>query len=310
MSSPDLRMGNAEWAMLAVLSLLWGGSFVLMEMALASFSPLAMAAIRVTLGAIVLTAMVAASGLRLPRGPMMWGRIFLFAAVSNAVPFTLIGLGQREVDAGTSAILVAVTPLMAAVLAHLLTRDEKLSVPKIVGLVVGFLGVAVLVGPEALIAGQSDAVIVGELMILAAAFCYAVSTIAARWFKGEAPIVTGAAMLLGSTILTLPIAAAVDLPFMAPPTARALAAVMALGVFSTGLAYILYFRILKRAGGTNVVLVTFLNPVTAMLLAALFLGEAVTLEKTLGFGLVLAGLAIVDGRLQRRLASLPIRNPR
>jgi drug/metabolite transporter (DMT)-like permease len=216
-------------------------------------------------------------------------------ALNNLIPFSLIFWGQTAITGGLASILNATTPLFAVVLAHWLTRDERITGGRLVGLALGIGGVAVLIGPEAL---QGVGLhLLAQIAVLGAALSYAFAGIYGRRFKGQSPLVTAAGQVSATTVMVLPVALALDQPWTGPsPGLATWAAIIGLALLSTALAYILYFRILASAGATNLLLVTFLIPVSALLLGAAVLGERIDLEQVLGMILIGLGLAAIDGR--------------
>ncbi len=290
-------MRPREWGMLLLLSIIWGGSFFFVEVALRSFQPFALVFLRVAIAALILTAVVYAGGKRLPSAARTWIGFALLGAINNAIPFSLIAWGQTRIDSGIASILNATTPIFAVLLAHFLTRDERLTLNKLCGVVVGFLGVFVLIQPQ-LKNGFSWQGL-GQAAVLVAAICYSLAGIYAKRFKTLSPVVTSAGMLICSSILMLPLAVpagAFDFNRLLFETA---AAVAGLAIISTAAAYLLYFRILSSAGATNVLLVTFLIPVSAIILGVGILGEVLQLNDLLGMACIFIGLAIIDGRVIR-----------
>lgn len=222
--------------------------------------------------------------------------------LNNAIPFTLIVWGQAHIASGVASILNATTPLFTVVAAHFLTRDEKMNGGRLVGVVAGLLGVIVMIGGEALRSLSVN--IVAELACIAAAFSYALAGIFGRRFRplGVDPLATATGQVTASSMMLLPLEAIVDKPWtLALPSGAAVLALIGVAIFSTALGYVLYFRILATAGATNLLLVTFLIPVSAILLGALALGETLALRSMLGMALIGAGLAAIDGRPWRRL---------
>ena len=220
--------------------------------------------------------------------------------LNNVVPFSLIFWGQTAIPSGLASILNATTPLWTALLAHALVPGERLTVSKLAGVAVGLAGVAVLIGPQAL-SGLEGATL-AMLAIVGAALSYALSAIYARRFRSTPPLVTAAGQLTASTLMMIPLALAVDQPWtLAMPSPGVMGAVLGLALVSTAFAYLLYFRILAGAGATNAALVTFLVPVSAILLGALFLDERLAPRAFAGMALILAGLVAIDGRAATRL---------
>jgi drug/metabolite transporter (DMT)-like permease len=285
------------WIMLLSLSVLWGGSFFFAKVAIGSLGPFTVVFGRVALAALALNLL---SPLR--RGAP-WGVYFAMGALNNVVPFALIFWGQTQIASGLASILNATTPLFTVLVAHVLTDDEKMTGDKTAALLAGLAGVAVLIDPSRLV--ESSAGVWGQLACLGAALSYAFAGIYGRRFRtmGISPLDAAAGQVTASSVLILPIMLVVEqpwlLPAMPPPTVWA--ALAGLALLSTALAYVLYFRILAAAGATNLLLVTFLIPVTSILLGAVFLHERLEPRHFAGMALIGAGLAAIDGRIARFL---------
>jgi drug/metabolite transporter (DMT)-like permease len=290
-------MSGRVWLLLITLSVLWGGSFFFSEVALAELGPLTVVLGRVGFAALALIGLVYLTGHRLPSGWGLWGAFLVMGALNNLIPFSLIVWGQVTIDSGLAAILNATTPLFAVLLAHVLTRDERLTRGRVAGVLLGLAGVAVLVGPRVL--GELGAEGLAQLAVLGAAFSYGCAGIYGRRFQGLPPVVAAAGMVTCSAVLTLPLALVVERPWQASPGALTWAAVLGLAFLSTALAYVIYFRILASAGATNLLLVTFLIPVSALFLGVVVLGERPDAAAFAGLALIFAGLAAVDGRVFR-----------
>jgi drug/metabolite transporter (DMT)-like permease len=294
-------MNAGAWAMLLTLSVLWGGSFFFQGVAVRELAPLAVVAARVGLAALALWALVLALGIRVPRLPGLWPAFLAMGLLNNAIPFTLIVWGQQHVASGLAAILNATTPLFTVLVAHAFTAEEKLTRAKLLGVALGFAGVAVMLGGAAL-QGLGDS-LPGQIACLAAALTYAFAGVYGRRFArmGVPPLVTAAGQVTGSSLVMIPLALVFAWP-AAVPGAGTLGALVGLALLSTALAYVLYFRILAAAGATNLLLVTFLIPVTAIWLGIAFLGETLAARHLLGMALIGAGLAAMDGRIARALS--------
>ncbi|HEX5796704.1 MAG TPA: DMT family transporter [Geminicoccaceae bacterium] len=289
------RMGLAEWLLLVALSVLWGGSFFFAEVALAELPPFTVVLARVSLAAVALVAMVLASRQPVPRSLRLGGAFVMMGALNNLIPFSLIVWGQTAIASGLAAILNATTPLFTVLLAHLLTRDERMSPGRLCGVVLGFAGVALMVGPAAL--QGLGAAVTAQLACLAAALSYALAGILGRGFRGVPPLITAAGQISASTLLILPLALLADRPWtLPPPGPQAWGALIALALLSTALAYVIYFRILAAAGVTNLLLVTFLIPVSALVLGIVILGERLAPGHLAGMTLIAFGLAAIDSR--------------
>ena len=287
------------WSLLILLSILWGGSFFFVEIALRGLEPLSIVFGRVSIAALALLAYVYLSGQRMAWDMKSWRQFFVMGGLNNLIPFSLIVWGQSHIDSSLASILNATTPLFTVALAHVLTTDEKISLNKGLGIVFGIIGVAVLIGPGAL--DGLDGRAWGKIAILGAAISYAFAGIYGRRLSRHSPSVAAAGMLIGSSAMLLPLALIFESPLEASPGAAVWASIMAIALLSTSLAYLLYFHILAKAGATNLLLVTFLIPVSALLLGIAVLGEQLSSHALIGMGLIFAGLAAVDGRLFRRL---------
>ena len=291
-------MGAREWGLLIALSLVWGGSFFFVEVALDDIPPLTLVLGRVGLAALCLWLFLAVSG-RLPRLDLkLCGAFLVMGALNNALPFTLIVWGQVHIASALASILNAATPVFTVLLAHLLTRDERLTPAKALGVAAGFAGVVVMIGRGAL--SGLGAAVLAQLAVLGATVSYAFAGIYGRRFRGLPSEVTAAGQLGASTLLIAPLALFIDRPWeLAMPTTTSWGALIALAVLSTALAYLLYFRILRTAGATNLLLVTFLVPVSAILLGVGILDERLGPGQIAGMLLITLGLLVIDRRLLR-----------
>lgn len=299
-----LAMSGRDWALLVLLAGVWGGSFFFNAVAVAELPPLTVVAVRVLLAALALQIVLAARGQRLPLRGQVVAAFLVMGVLNNAIPFTLIVWGQTHIASGLAAILNATTPLFTVLVAHWFTRDERATGLRLGGVALGFAGVVVMIGPAAL-AGLGDSVAAQVACLLAAA-SYAVSGVYGRRFArlGVAPMATATGMLTASALVLVPLALLVDRPLALPaPSLSAVGALLAVALVSTAFAYILYFKLLASAGATNLLLVTFLVPVSAILLGVLILGETLAVKHLLGMALIGLGLAAIDGRLPRSLAA-------
>lgn len=299
MSRPSPRLAPQDWALLLALSLLWGASYFFSKVAVGELPPLTVVGVRVLAAAAALLFVCRLLGVALPLG--RWRDFLGMGAINNVVPFALIFWAQTEIASGLASILNATTPFFTALLAHGLTRDERLTPSKVFGIGIGVAGVAVLVGLEALEGVGTS--ILPELACLAAAVSYAFAGIfARRRLKDVPPLAAAAGQLTASTAIALPIVALVDRPWtLAMPEAGTIGALLGLALLSTALGYAIYFRILARAGATNILLVTLLIPPSAVLLGVLILGERLEPHHLLGFTAIALGLAAIDGRVFGRL---------
>lgn len=290
-----LTMAPTDWLLLVALSILWGGSFFFAKIAVAELPPLTVALGRVALAAASLALVARITGIALPGTVSQWLPFVPMGLLNNVLPFSLIFWGQTRIPSGLAAILNATTPLFTVLVAHLATADEKLNAGRVAGLLFGFAGVIVMIGPDALHALDRD--VTAQLACLAAALSYAFAGVYGRRFRGEPSLRVATGQLVASSVLLLPVVALVDQPWTVPlPSIRTAGALVALAVLSTALAYVIFFRILGRAGATGISLVTFLIPISAILLGTLILGEQLAVRQFVGMIAITLGLAAIDGR--------------
>ncbi|KAA5604182.1 DMT family transporter [Roseospira marina] len=301
-------MGVREWSLLLSLSCLWGGSFFLVGVAVREVPPLTIVAARVGLAAPVLWLAVAALGRPIPRDPSVWLAFAVMGVLNNVIPFSLIVWGQTQIPSGLASILNASTPLFAVFVAGALLADERFTLARILGVAIGFVGVALLIGVDALDIGELP--VLPQVAVLGAAVSYAFAGVFGRRFRAWRvdPLVTAAGQVTASGAVMAGLAMALDRPWTLPmPGLEIVAALVCLAVLCTALAYGLYFRILETAGATNVLLVTFLVPVTAILLGVFVLDETLRASHLGGMALIGVGLLVMDGRawtaVRRRLRS-------
>ncbi|MEZ8284792.1 ABC transporter permease [Vibrio splendidus] len=300
-STINISMNARVWAMLILLSMLWGGSFFFVGVVVTDLPPLTIVALRVGIAAITLWIIALMIGLRPPKELRVWGAFLGMGLLNNVVPFALIVWGQTQIASGLASILNAATPIFAVVVAGILLSDERVTPLKLVGVGIGFVGVVVMIGLPALSGGGS---LIAQLAIIAAALSYAFSGVYGRRFKamGINPIITAAGQVTASTMVLTPVALMVDGPLdVVAMSGDTWAAIAGLAVLSTAVAYVLYFKILELAGATNVLLVTLLVPVSAILLGSLFLNESLEVIHFVGMLLIAIGLSAIDGRLWRRI---------
>lgn len=307
MTKPSIQktMTASDWALLLLLSLIWGGSFLFIGVAVKELPPLTIVASRVALAAIALLLAIGFTGVEMPRERKIWMAFFGMGILNNVIPFCLIVWGQQHIASGLASILNATTPLFTVIVAHFLTADERLTGRKLAGVIVGFLGVAVMIGGAAFDAWGTN--VAAQLAVLGAAVSYAFSGVFGRRFKamGISPMATAAGQISASSMILLPLAFLADRPWTLPmPSTGTIVSLAALALLSTAFAYIIFFRLLGRAGATNAGLVTFLIPVSAILLGVLILDETLEPRHFMGMGLIAAGLILLDGRLPAAIAGL------
>ena len=306
MMASELRMGRSEWLLLFGLAAIWGSSFPFYKIMVAQMPPMTIALGRTAIAALALNLVLRARGERIAatRRDAFW---FLICGVlNNALPFSLIAFGEIRLSAGLASILNATTPIFGILVAHMLTENERLTGPRLAGVLLGFGGVAVLLGPGLFSSGAgSGARLLAEAACLSSAVAYAFGGVFSRRLAGHSALRIATGQVTASTLVMIPLAIVFDRPWTLPmPGAAALLSLAAIGLACTALAYVMYFRIMRVAGATNMLLVTLLVPVSALILAALLLGETLRPNAFAGMALIALGLAAIDGRMLRRVRML------
>jgi drug/metabolite transporter (DMT)-like permease len=297
-----MKMDAFDWVMLITLATVWGGSFLFNAILVAELPVITIVAIRVTVAALALWGFVRVTGRKIPTSPQVWGALLILGVLNNAIPFSLIVQGQTQITSGLASILNATTPLFTILVAGFFLTDERFSVLRVLGVVVGFSGVILMVGPEALSSLGDD--FWAQLCALGAALSYGFASVFGRRFRELRvdPVMVATGQVTMSSLVLWPIALWIDGPQdIMGLSFNAAASMFGLAVLCTSFAYILYFRILERAGATNISLVTFLVPISAIILGVLVLGERIFIKEIMGMTLIGMGLAIIDGRLFQRL---------
>lgn len=305
-----LRQGPAEWGLLVTLVALWGSSFLLVRLALDSFTPVTVTAGRLLIGAGVLLLLFVLTRRRPPRSLRVWLFFVVMALLGNALPFFLIAWGQRAIPSGLTGILMAVMPLVVLLLAHFLVAGERLTPRRLAGFALGFIGVIVLTGPEARAAlvGR-EASFTAQLAVLGAALCYGVAAIVARRGPMLHPVVTAGAVLsiagivVGAFLLVASLRHGAPGVLHAPVAITPALALLALGALSTGLATVVYFSLVARAGPTFLSLINYLIPVWAVVLGSIVLDERLPARAFAALALILAGVVLARWQFGGRRGS-------
>ena len=295
-----------DWALLLALSLLWGGSFFLIDVIVLELPPLTIVTLRVGIAAIVLWTVLLIKGYEVPKSFKLWRAFFMLGLLNNVMPFSLIVWGQNYIGAGLAAIINASTPLFTVLIAGAFLVDEHMTLQKVIGVLMGLFGVGVLIGADAFaeFVFNMSRTTLAQLAIVVAAVCYGCASVFGRRFKslGVSPFSTAVGQVTAATMMLLPMSYIVERPDqLANPSLVTWLAIACLGVFCTALGYLLYFRILSSSGATNVVLVTFLVPVTAAFLGWTLLSEQLHGRYFIGMVLIGIGLVAIDGRPWEKL---------
>jgi drug/metabolite transporter (DMT)-like permease len=301
MTANDNRIDARDWSLLGLLSVLWGGSFFFNGVVLRELPPLTLVLLRVALASIILLPLLWAYGIRFPKGFLGWKPFFAIGLLNNVLPFSLIVVGQTTIPSGLASILNATTPLFTVVVMAA-AGEEKLQVRRIAGVIVGLIGVVILRGWSFDGGGYWSGQGIGILLCLAGAFSYGLSALLARrLLSNSPPLGTATFQLLASSAMMMVVAGVFEQPWQLPmPGVTTWLAVIGLAALSTALAYIVFFQILRRSGATNVMLVTLLIPVTAIVLGYLVLGEQISSREIAGALVIGSALLLIDGRVLER----------
>lgn len=299
-ASTAARSGHlTDLACLLVLATLWGGSYSFIKLGVETIPPITLIAARTLIAGAILIVVIRWRGLSLPRDPVIWQRFLIQACLNSAVPFTLIAWAETSVDAGLAVILNAGSPIFAFLISLLLFRTEAAAGRKLIGVVAGLLGVCLIVGMEALSGFGRE--LWAQLALVAAAACYGGAALFGRNFKGLDPIMPACGSLICGAVILIPFSLIIDRPWTLAPSATSIQALLALSVFSTALAFILYFRLIDRIGTVGTTSVAYLRVPTGVAIGVLFLGERLSPTAWAGLALVILGVfaMTLPGRKQK-----------
>lgn len=284
-----------EYILLVLVATLWAGSYIWVKIGLQSIPPLTLMAGRIVIAAVALSLVLRWRGLDIPIGRGTWRRYSVQGFLATVLPFSLVAWGQQWVDAGPTAILNSLAPVFVFLITWLVTRHEPATPLKLAGVVLGIVGVTVVIGVDALrgLGGH----LLPQLAIVLSSLCYAFGTVNSRHFARDDPMVSAAGALIGASAIIVPAALVIEQPLWSRPSLEGVMAMVMLGLVSTGIGYILYFRLARTLGTIGMTSQSYLRAPIGVLLAALLLGEAVTASMLLGMALVIAGVAAMT--LQR-----------
>lgn len=290
-----------------MLAFLWGSSFTLIKVALDTVPPATIVLGRLILGAALLLLFVKIRGLSLPTAPLLWAAFAVQGFLQSALPFTLISWGEKHIDSGLAGLLNSTPPLFAFLITFFILREGDAPLRKFIGVVIGFLGVLVTLGPD-IISGATESVW-GQVAVTCSSISYAVAAIYARRFSDQPVLLTAACSMTMAMLLMLPLSLTIDQPWTLAPSVEAVWSIAALGVLSTALAMLIYFRLVKTLGAVGVTSGSYLRAGFSVLLGAIFLGEQITLSLAAGLVLILLSVAIVTGQIKLPFAERKIENP-
>ncbi len=296
----EIAVTTSKWLLLAAVVVLWGSSFALIKVAVATVTPLWVMALRLVIGAGTLAATLFLLRRGLPRDRSLWLAFAAVAIFGNVVPFFLISWGVQHIPSGLSGILMAVMPLAVAALAHFFLADERLTARKAAGFLCGFAGVVVVISPQRLLGLEVKGIAFwGEIAVTGASLCYAASSIVSRRAVAAGALEMATAALLIAGAAGLALALAIEPAGLAQASGKGLTAVAVLGIFPTALATVLYLQLIKVAGASFAALINYLIPAYAVIVGSVFLDERLAAGAFYGLGLILGGIALIQSRRRR-----------
>jgi drug/metabolite transporter (DMT)-like permease len=277
-----------DLALLLALSTLWGASYTFIKIGVETIPPVTLIAARTLIAGGVLVAVLRLRGLKLPADQRVWGRFLFQACLNSVVPFTLIAWAEQTTDAGLATILNSTSPIFAFLLTALITRHEAVTGRKLFGVAAGLIGICLIVGIEALDGFGHE--LWAQLAIVAATICYAGAAIFGKNFKGLDPMMPAAGSLICGAVILIPVSLIVDRPWTLAPSADSALALLALSVFSTALAFVIYFRLVQTLGSVGTTAQAYLRVPIGVAIGVLFLGETLSSTAWIGLACVVAGV--------------------
>ncbi|MEJ1118659.1 EamA family transporter [Phyllobacterium sp. CCNWLW109] len=291
-----------EVALLAVLATLWGASYTFIRIGVETIPPITFIAARTLIAGGLLVAIIKMRGLSLPKDPAIWKRFFIQACINSVIPFTLIAWAEQTVNAGLATILNSTTPIFAFLLTVLITRHEAVTMRKLLGTIAGVIGISLIIGMEAFQGVGKE--LIAQLAIVAATISYAAAAIFGRGFKGLDPMMPAAGSMVCGAVILIPISFIVDQPWTIAPSADSLLALLGLSVFSTALAFVIYFRLIHTLGSVSTTSQAYLRVPIGVGIGVIFLGE--TLASTAWIGLVFVVIGVAAMTFPSRKKTVPV----
>jgi drug/metabolite transporter (DMT)-like permease len=292
------RSSRVDWLIFLALGFMWGSSYLFIKLAVDDFGTFTLVALRLVVGALLLWSVVRLARQPLPRERRIYGHLLVMAVINITIPFLLITWAEQSVESSLAAILTSPVPLFAIVLSSLFLADEPMRVNRVVGLIVGFIGVVIITSRGLTGAGSS---VIGELALLGAAFSYACGAVYSRRnVRGLPPMIPATFQVTFAAIITGTIALLFEHPWTATPDGQAIFSILWLGILGSGLAYLAVFRLFADWGATRTTLVAYLIPVVGIILGYLVLQEPVDARIIVGTALVITGVGLVNSRFGRR----------
>jgi drug/metabolite transporter (DMT)-like permease len=280
---------SIELALLLALATLWGASYTFIKVGVETIPPVTLIAARTLIAGGLLLVVIRSRGLRLPKDAATWRRFLFQACLNSVIPFTLIAWAERTVNAGLATILNSTSPIFAFLLTAVMTRHEMVTARKLFGVFAGIAGTCLIIGVQALDGLGRE--LWAQLAIVAATVCYAGAAIFGRTFKALDPIMPAAGSLLCGAAILIPVSFAVDQPWMLAPSRQSVLALLGLSVFSTALAFVIYFRLVQTLGSVGTTSQSYLRVPIGVAIGAIFLGETLTSTAGAGLACVIIGVA-------------------
>ena len=278
-----------ELALLLALATLWGGSYTFIKLGVATIPPITLIAARTAIAGLLLLVIMRMRGVSMPMDGATWRRFIFQACLNSVIPWTLIAWGERFVDAGLATILNSASPIFTFLFTAAITRHEAASPRKLFGVIAGLAGICLIVGVDAFRDLGED--IVAEVAIVAATICYACAAIFSRGFKGLDPMAPAAGSLIAGAAVLIPLSLAVERPWTLTPSTSSLLALLALAVFSTAIAFVIYFRLIQTLGSVGTTAQAYLRVPIGVALSVAFLGERLSPTAWTGLACVVIGVA-------------------
>jgi drug/metabolite transporter (DMT)-like permease len=278
-----------ELSLLLTLATLWGASYTFIKIGVETIPPVTLIAARTLIASAILLVVIRSRGLALPRDAATWRRFMFQAWLNSVIPFTLIAWAERTVDAGLATILNSTSPIFVFLLTAVLTGHEPAAGRKLFGVVAGLVGICLIVGVQAL--HGIGAQLAAQLAIVAATVCYAGAAIFGRGFKHLDPTMPAAGSMICGAIMLIPISLAVDRPWRLTPSTDSILALLGLSVFSTALAFVIYFRLLHTLGSVGTTSQAYLRVPIGVAIGVVFLGETLSSSAWAGLACVVVGVA-------------------
>jgi len=299
MGAPDPRQPNMalELALLLALATLWGASYTFIKIGVTTIPPITLIAGRTLMAGLLLVGIMRWRGLALPRDAVTWRRFTVQACLNSVIPWTLLAWGERSLDAGLATILNSTSPIFTFFLTLTVTRHEALPLRKLLGVVAGMAAICLIVGVQAF-SGLGEQ-LVAQMVIVLAAMCYAGAAIFSRGFKDLDPMAPAAGSLLSGAAILIPLSLVVDRPWMLAPSANSLLALSGLAVFSTALAFVIYFRLIQTLGSVGTTAQAYLRVPIGVALGVLLLGETLSATAWIGLACVVLGVAAMTIPVRR-----------